>query len=141
MNDDFEPEDLSDLDDFFPSLGKPAVKAAKAPAKTSPATPPRKLNAPPSHDLNWTEIRPVAKSRDEAIVCLVHRITCIKCANWGGKVIGIFLKRIHLHHSPVTELIRLNDLSDLPPLPREVQTEFHTQPICWSCMSRLGFKP
>lgn len=137
MNDDFEPlpDDPSDLDDLFPSLGKPAVKAAKAPV------PARKPNAPPSHELNWTEIRPVAKSRDEAIVCLVHKMVCETCPSWDVVVVGVFLKRIHLHHSPVTELIRLGELDNLPPLPAEVQIENLSQPICWACMSRLGFQP
>lgn len=136
MNDDFEPlpDDPSDLDDLFPDLGKPAPKAAKSPVPT------RKPNAPPSHELNWTEIRPVAKSRDEAIVCLTRHMVCETCAGTDTYVVGVFLKRIHLHHSPVTELIRLEELDNLPPLPREIQGESHQQPICWTCISRLGFQ-
>lgn len=134
MNDDFDsiPDDLSDLDGMFPSAPKPQPKA-------SPSAHATRRPASLGNQLNWTEVRPIARYRDEAVVLLLYRVICETCQGWDSYVEGIFLRRVHLHHSPVTELARVLPGIALPDLPREIRREDKSQPICSVCAHRQGF--
>lgn len=123
-----------DLDILFPDLGKPVPRL-------------KPLAPKPKREILFEENpRPVPAPtytawKDIAVSCLIINMVCLSCRSVVRYSEGIFLHRVHLHNSQVTELQAIQGPDFAPMhLPKESRTMDRFSSICPACCEEQGYK-